>query len=186
MMVSTTEGIFKYIHYPIILESCGFNVEVINYKNIRHWFNEYKCVLRTKSPLFVYNDGKKVIVFKKSQSLIPFGRFTFNANKIGNRKYDTVVVGSDEVWNYQQPIVGYDLTYFGKNIKAERLISYAASFGAVNVEEGNIPSDIYSLINKFDNISVRDSHSLSIIEKIGRNDAKLVVDPVFLIDLPSK
>ena len=173
--------VYSLSHY---IESCGFNVEVINYKNMRHWFNEYKCVLRTKNPFLFMKMLKKVIVFKKSQSLIPFGRFTFNTNKIGNRHYDTVVVGSDEVWNYQQPIVGYDLTYFGRNIKAKRLISYAASFGAVRVEEGNIPSDIYSLINKFDRISVRDSNSLSIIERIGRNDAKLVADPVFLIDLP--
>jgi hypothetical protein len=173
--------VYSLVNY---IKGSGFNVEVINYKNKRHWFNEYLCVLRTKSPYLFVMMFKKIIVFKKSQSLLPFGSFTFDAHKIDCEKYDIVIVGSDEIWNYQQPIVGFDLTYFGKNIKAKRLISYAASFGAVNEEHGNIPSEISLLLNKFDGISVRDSNSLSIVEKNGRSDAELVVDPVFLIDLP--
>lgn len=166
------------------IKRCGLNVEIINYKNVRHWYNEYKCILSTKNPLLLFNMVRKVLAFKKSQSLLPTGKFTFNANKISNKRFGTVVVGSDEIWNYQQPLVGFDLTYFGKNISADRLISYAASFGAVDGEEEAIPFEINSLLKKFDKISVRDSNSLSILERIGRKDAVLVVDPVFLIDIP--
>lgn len=166
------------------IKSCGLNVEIINYKNIRHWYNEYKCILKTKNPYLFFNMLCKVLVFKKSLSLLPVGSFTFSSKNIARKRYDTVVVGSDEVWNFQQPLVGFDLTYFGKNINADRLISYAASFGAVKGEEASIPSEIYSLIRNFEKISVRDSNSLGIVEKIGRKDAALVVDPVFLIDIP--
>jgi hypothetical protein len=166
------------------IKKCGLNVEIINYKNINHWYNEYKCVLKTKDMYLFFNMVRKIIAFRRSQLLLPMGQFTFNSKIISRQRYNTVVVGSDEIWNYEQPIVGYDLTYFGKNISADRLIAYAASFGAVKGDEAVIPSDIFSLIMKFDKISVRDNNSLTIVEKIGRKDAFLVVDPVFLIDLP--
>lgn len=166
------------------IKSCGLNVEIINYKNIRHWYNEYRCVLRTKNPILLMKMLYKIIIFKKSQLLLPIGQnYSFN-NKYCYKSYDVVVFGSDEIWNFRQPIVGYDLTYFGKNINAPRFVSYAASFGSVNNEDAIIPSTISALIKKFDKISVRDNNSLSIVNKVGRNDAEMVVDPVFLVDIP--
>ena len=173
--------VYSLVNY---IKNCGLNVEIINYKNVRHYFNEYSCVLRTKDPILFIKMLRKIIIFKKYQLILPMAKYYKLSNKIDDKRYDTVIFGSDEIWNYQQPIVGYDLNYFGKNINADRLISYAASFGALNGEKVIIPAEICSLIKKFDKISVRDSNSLNIIQMIGRNDAELVVDPVFLIDFP--
>ena len=52
-------------------------------------------------------------------------------------KVDLLVIGSDEVFNCVQnnTNVGFSPELFGKNNNAERLISYAASFGNTTIEK---------------------------------------------------
>ena len=51
-------------------------------------------------------------------------------------EYDAIVVGSDEVWNFRHPWYGSKPIFFGDGLKAERLVSYAASFGNHNAWDG--------------------------------------------------
>ena len=52
-------------------------------------------------------------------------------------KEDVIVIGSDEVFNCLQsnPDVGYSKELFGANANADRVITYAASFGTTTVEK---------------------------------------------------
>ena len=52
-------------------------------------------------------------------------------------KLDVLVIGSDEVFNCTQPgnKVGFSRQLFGKNNKAKKVISYAASFGSTTYEK---------------------------------------------------
>ncbi|WP_373636416.1 polysaccharide pyruvyl transferase family protein [Vibrio gazogenes] len=94
--------------------------------------------------------------------------------------FDTVVLGSDEVWNFYNPMFGKDLSYFGQGVKSSKIISYAASFGTRTPEYG-IDEDVKEAIKKIDSISVRDINSNEMIESIGLN-VEIVADPTFLID----
>ena len=100
-------------------------------------------------------------------------------------KVDTLVIGSDEVFNCLQSgfNVGYSLELFGKKHRAQRLISYAASFGNTTLERLNfygVTEEIGRLLNKFDALSVRDKNSLSIVQSISDNMALIHMDPVLI------
>lgn len=92
--------------------------------------------------------------------------------------FDGFVFGSDQIWNYD--LSGNDKYYLGAFIKdAEKLNSYAASFGTYRSNS----EEYAKLLNRFNNVSIREESGLEFFEKItGRVDAKMVVDPVFLLE----
>lgn len=101
--------------------------------------------------------------------------------------YDTVVVGSDEVWNFAQKTwFGFSAQLFGENIKADHIISYAACFGATTlpiINDLGLTDKIRKyLLNNFSSISVRDENSLQIVKGLTGNIPIKNIDPVLLYD----
>lgn len=97
--------------------------------------------------------------------------------------YDTVIVGSDQVWRIEFTR-GADLNYFfdfldGVNVKK---ISYAPSFG---VDEWNGSSDetmkIAQLLRKFDCLSVREQSGVSLCQRYFNMNVDCVLDPTLLL-----
>lgn len=108
-----------------------------------------------------------------------------------NTKTDVLIIGSDEVFNCLQPgpNVGYSLELFGKNNRAKRLITYAASFGYTTsdgLRKYGKYDEIKNYINKFDTISVRDDNSMSIVSEMGIENAVMHLDPVLIYDFSGK
>lgn len=104
-----------------------------------------------------------------------------------NPKLDTLIIGSDEVFNCIQSNtnVGFSMELFGKNNNAKNLITYAASFG--NTTIGKLKKygkfdEIKKLIEKFDNISVRDTNSGKIINEMTGKNIYYNLDPVLAYD----
>ena len=81
-------------------------------------------------------------------------------------EYDAIVVGSDEVWNFRHPWYGSKPIFFGDGLKADRLVSYAASFGNHSAWDGIDPGWA-SKLQQFSAISVRDENS-RVLVKDGR------------------
>lgn len=108
-----------------------------------------------------------------------------------NPDIDTLVIGSDEVFNCIQSNknVGYSLELFGKNSNAKRKITYAASFGNTTLEKlekYNKKEEISELLNNFDSVSVRDANSGKIIEEISNKRVVYNLDPVLIYDYMNK
>ncbi len=102
---------------------------------------------------------------------------------------DALVIGSDEVFNCTQAgdMVGYSKQLFGKDTHANKLVSYAASFGSTTLEKLNnyhITSEIKDMLIKFDAISVRDRNSFDIVRNLCGMDSEYHIDPVLLYDFP--
>lgn len=100
-------------------------------------------------------------------------------------RLDLLVVGSDEVFNCLQtnPDVGYSLQLFGKNNKAKKLISYAASFGNTTIErleQFKVKEEIAKYLRKFDEISVRDSNSGNVVKQLTGREPVYNLDPVLV------
>lgn len=100
---------------------------------------------------------------------------------------DVLVIGSDEVFNCTQSVkeVGYSLQLFGKDNRAKRLISYAASFGSTtykSLEDYKIKDEVCDYLSKFDCLSVRDKNSKEIVKKLTDKSAAENVDPVLVYD----
>lgn len=89
---------------------------------------------------------------------------------------DTVLVGSDEVWNLRHPWYGGASIFFGQGLNAECVAAYAASFGSYDADAG-LDGYWQDQLRRFDMIAVRDANSRRLVaEAIGRDPA-LVLDP---------
>lgn len=104
-----------------------------------------------------------------------------------NPKLDTLVIGSDEVFNVIQANknVGYSLELFGKDNNASKVITYAASFGNTTIEKikkYDKSEEITKYLNSIDSISVRDQNSFSIVKKLINKEPRINLDPVLIYD----
>lgn len=102
-------------------------------------------------------------------------------------KLDTLIIGSDEVFNCIQANknVGYSLELFGKDNRAKKVITYAASFGnttAEKLKKYNKQEEIGDLLSKINSISVRDKNSGKVVKKLTNRDVQYNLDPVFIYD----
>lgn len=102
-------------------------------------------------------------------------------------KVDTLVIGSDEVFNCLQdnPDVGYSKELFGANNNANRLISYAGSFGNTNCKRLSaygVDKEVAGLLNKFDAISIRDENSFEVVKTLTGKEPVVNLDPVLVSD----
>lgn len=98
------------------------------------------------------------------------------------RKYDAVIVGSDQVWN-GNIFNRFDPVYYLDFIKDGgcRRISYGACFG-----DPHQPSETLSkggeLLRDFDSLSVRNECSAALVESLSGRRPQLVLDPTLLHD----
>lgn len=104
---------------------------------------------------------------------------------------DLLIIGSDEVFNCTQKNanVGYSPELFGKDHKAKKLISYAASFGNTTLEKLRIygkEKEIGELLKGFDAISVRDKNSGEIVKALSGKESRYHLDPVLIYDYIGK
>lgn len=101
-------------------------------------------------------------------------------------KFDTVVIGSDEVFNCAQKTwFGFSKKLFGEGLNANKVITYAASFGATTVdklEKLGIKDTVAGLLKKLNKISVRDANSVSVVENLTGTTPDKNVDPVLIYD----
>lgn len=104
-------------------------------------------------------------------------------------KLDALVIGSDEVFNCTQTgdMVGYSRQLFGAENRADKLISYAASFGNTTLEKlqrYQITDEIARYLSTFDALSLRDHNSVQIVKTLCGIDGSYHIDPVLLYDFP--
>ncbi|MBW4455948.1 MAG: polysaccharide pyruvyl transferase family protein [Nostoc indistinguendum CM1-VF10] len=190
-------GILTFHHvdnYGATLQACalwsfinsqGYDVEIIDYRPIKIAWIYFR-------PLIPLRRLGKVFVnipraWKMRQFLL--SNVKLSARKVYdkkslqyyNDKYDVVICGSDQVWCLDS-FRGFNSSFFLDfiNKQTTRKISYAASFGST-LQLGNYQKEIYTLINQFQTILVRDSNSKKIINDECNKEATKVLDPTFLI-----
>lgn len=102
-------------------------------------------------------------------------------------KVDTLVIGSDEVFNCLQdnPNVGYSRELFGYMNKANRVITYAASFGNTTLkrlQEYKKTDEVSQYLKQMKKISVRDKNSFHIVKELVGQTPVCNMDPVLMYD----
>jgi hypothetical protein len=97
--------------------------------------------------------------------------------------YEAILVGSDEVWNFRHPWYGSRPIFFGDGLRADRLASYAASFGNHDAGDGIHP-DWAGRLERFSALSVRDENSQRLVRQGVAREPDLVLDPCLQFDLP--
>ncbi len=166
------------------LKNHGIENIIINYKSKSHYLNEYWCFLRTKNPLLLLSNIVKIVKFLSAHKKLDLTDFCFELPKLKARNFDAVIFGSDEIWNYTNPIIGKDLSFFGENVPAQKFVSYAVSCG--NMDSNiDVDTDVKALMSGFNRISVRDENSRKIVSKAIGKDVELVLDPTLIYDFSS-
>lgn len=100
--------------------------------------------------------------------------------------FDTIVIGSDEVFNCAQKTwFGFSTQLFGDGLNADKVITYAASFGATTIpklQELGIKDTVSKLLKNLNHISVRDANSMEVVEGLTGTVPYKNVDPVLIYD----
>lgn len=171
-----------------ILENLGHDIEFINiipgeqlpqYKigklhkiklllkrlKVKHPIRQLKCTLKLHKRF----DNE----FKPELGVRPEGNDTH---------FDVVVIGSDEVFNVAQTTwFGFSTQLFGEGLNADKVITYAACFGATTVEklrELGIDKRVGGLLQNLSSVSIRDKNSQNIVKALTGKTPSLNVDPV--------
>jgi hypothetical protein len=104
---------------------------------------------------------------------------------------DVLIIGSDEVFNCVQnnTNVGFSPELFGEGNHADKLISYAASFGNTTIEkleQYGVKEDVAQWLEKFESLSVRDMNSGNIVRELTGKEPQYHIDPVLAYDFLGK
>ncbi len=159
----------------------GHNAVLLDHQSPRVERAERKCgfepVLPTPVPRedhFLY--GRKIAKFQRAFAALPrSSRFPLDQPEKLPR-FDLVVVGSDEVWNLRHPWYARFPLFFGEGLPANRLVSYAGSFGNYHAAEG-LDREWSERLRSFERLSVRDENSRVHLRCALGVEPELVLDP---------
>ena len=151
-------------------------------KTMKHEYSNNKKIDKyiLRNIMSIFKDKKMSKIYKEYQNKY------LNVGELHRTtpETDTVVIGSDEIFNcLQDSSWGYSNQVFG-NLKAQNIFSYAASCGFTTYEDLNeeLVDDIKSALKNMSNLSVRDMNTMTFLEKLGCQNITKSLDPVFIAD----
>lgn len=177
------------------IEAFGENVEFVDYEYEKSVIEppKKKILKRIFNNINIIEHRKKANHIKKFREeyqkyLSEYLNVNTNRNTYPN--IDTLVVGSDEVFNCLQNYpVGYSRNLFGYGFEKTKKISYAASFGHTTIEglrKYKIDNEVGNLLSQFNALSVRDENSQYIVQELTNKKAIISCDPVLISDYSSE
>lgn len=182
-----------------VIESLGFDTEIINYIPTDYKPNSIICNLGVSKNIFnnrledinIPKIVKKIIIMKRFGEKISFKFDEFRKREMKLSKpvdevsifeilnnYDVIVVGSDQVWNPSQRKRNEYFLNFGNRYQGEK-ISYAADSTTKEIDSEDV-NKLKSALGEFKYISVRNTHSLDFVKAIIDKDVPVVADPTIL------
>ncbi len=125
----------------------------------------------------------KRTLFLQNYDTIPHTE-NFLKQSLQRASFNTVIVGSDIVWDYSFGCFNNDRFLFGLDFNAKKTIAYAASFGTIKKGHKH-PSYVIEGLKHFNHITVRENNSAEIVEDVLGYKPEIVLDPTWLWDFNS-
>lgn len=98
--------------------------------------------------------------------------------KLLSSKYNFVITGSDQVWNYNfRPNLDIDFLQF---VNQSQRIAYAPSFGVSSIPKEHV-NQYTDYLNDMNFLSVREHAGQKIIKDLTGRDAEVLVDPTMML-----
>lgn len=172
------------------LTDMGHDVSVIDYRPDS--IEKYRMIFRWHD--FVHSHGIKgklrylvsnlSLLYRKQRTASLFDKFLnqylIMSASVANT-YDAILFGSDQIWN-PQICEGLDPMYYGQFSKGNtKFISYAASFGRLDLMCGDVERKFKNYIQGFDHISVREEDFRLLLKERFGVDVSMVCDPSLLL-----
>ncbi len=132
-------------------------------------------------------DENRLAKFKNFNEYIKFADeilYVDNEMLRSANKYDYIILGSDQIWNYHFEKFFSD-KIFGSFVPKEKRISFSASFGINSIPKEN--EKLYCTYQKYledlKAISVREEVGKEIVESLtNRNDVEVLIDPTMMLE----
>lgn len=184
------------------IQQLGFDVEVINYikrltpiEKIKYLWNAFRCgelkkvfriflIKKKKKEFPEYAQGLKERTFAvnryKENKIAPFLKdyIGFQQLEQGSKKYDAVVVGSDQVWTpLSLPNRFFNLLFVDDSVKK---IAYASSFGVSEIPRFQWKRT-GEYLDRFFVVGVREKRGKEIVDSLSHKTATVVADPTLLL-----
>lgn len=160
-----------------VIENLGCKAEIIDFRTLG------KVSQKSKNKMALLKAGVLFEKFRKQFLRRTSVCYNFDDLCELNSKYDTFVVGSDQVWRYSY-VAKYLKMFFLDFVNDDKLLlSYAASFG-VDYWEGkeDTISEVSSYLKRFAAVSVRESSGEKICKNVFGVKATQVLDPTLLLN----
>lgn len=195
-------GVLQAYSLQKAVESLGYDAEIINLIPSNYNSNNVISNLGFKKNIFkntmkdlnIANIVKRVKIMNKYSNNIvnKFDSFRNNEMKLSKcvdeltinmilNNYDTIIVGSDQVWNPSQRKSPVYFLNFEKTFNG-RKISYAADSTTSDISNDEMDL-LRKALNDFEYISVRNKHSYDFVKTIINKESYIVADPTLLVDL---
>lgn len=174
-----------------VLTKMGYNCDIIDYRSAyleeiykNKKFSQIKSIKDFIKWIFNARREKskrlKFEEFNNQYQNLSEMVYTKNNIKDSNERYDTFIVGSDQVWNMN--LNGNDTTYLLDFVNEnKRKVSYAASFGYKEVPQ-KYRKITQKGILRLNSISVRETAGKIIVEELTNRHSEVVLDPTLLLD----
>lgn len=184
------------------IQQLGYNVEVIEYEKRLSLYEKFLYVInalrvgdlqtlkrevyanwaKKRHPQYAQNLKKrtKAVDSYKQKKIVPFFyRYVgYKALHEGSKKYDAVVVGSDQVWTpLSLPNKFYNLLFVDESV---RKIAYASSFGVNEIPSFQKTATGFYL-DRFYKIGVREQRGKELVDNLSHQKAQVVADPTLLL-----
>ena len=145
-------------------------------ENRKTFLQKFKNIKRKL--LLIYR-SKKFCAFCEKYLKVSQESYLGDSNICDMDKYDSYIVGSDQVWNLRltKETKSFLLHFVSDN---KRKNSYASSFGVDSLPE-KYERIIEKYLPRFENISVREQQGAELIKKITGIDAVVCLDPTLLL-----
>lgn len=169
-------------HLREAVRNLGQEAHTINYLHPTHVEHnrQYRPVRSLSSLKHWYHWRAKRAPFRGIADKLCRDPFTTDPARVPWTDYRGILVGSDVVFDFQNPDFGQDPAYFGALPVQNQtpFAAYAASCGKAQVE-GELPEFVRGL-ERFTSLGVRDRTTHRLVERVTGRDSALVVDPTWL------
>lgn len=161
-------------------------VVIVNYVNRKHQIINIGGCFRffwRKESLAAYLEKIKIprTFSKAEKEYLHITKKVKSAEEINQLGLDVILIGSDEVWHYEDKAASP--IKFAVGLSAKRIASYAPSCGSVDLEHP-IPKYVREGLQRFTHISARDDVSEELVQKVLGYRPVRVLDPTLLYDFP--
>lgn len=171
------------------IDKLGYNSEyldldfnIVNREQSKKKMNRFFLIEKFKNvrkKLLIRGRIRKSSNFRQNYIKVSTEKFYGDKNINDLSRYDSYIVGSDQVWNLRiSNITKSFLLHFASDEKKKN--SYASSFGVDSLPEEYIEIFKKYLV-RFDNISVRENQGAEIVRTIIGREPQVCLDPTLLL-----
>lgn len=157
-----------------VMERLGYSSKFIRYSGLD--LAEFVHMVKTKNvklALFRLRQFKKYLASRKLLNV--------DSKIYDGESFDAVIVGSDTLWDVQNPTIRPTDYFLGKGINSKRIVAYAPSANGTSADEF---AEVYPYENPFETftaIGVRDGNTRYLVNNF-TEEPVVVLDPTLLLD----